>query len=700
MSGLMTNRAEPGSTSAPANRFWFAGATRAKSARVASVVLGLGLSAGLLVVPATGAQASTGAPVPAAPLVSAAEEAAQDGPSGVPQDPVLDSPESTSGKQTPAPEAKPTKPSELGEPTKPGKPTKPSKPSKSSDEATVGTAEKINPDIAVPQPVVDLPSAVDPLASYQGQGICSPPAQPGTAKFADLIRQTYPELAGSIWIPRDCEVGGRSEHKEGRALDWMINIRDREQRQTASAFLDWLLATDDQGNEYAMARRLGVMYIGWGDRIWESYRQAWSELKGCFSTPESGYDTYCHRDHIHISLSWDGAAGQTSFWGGSPTPAPACSSWTTASSTALPVGNGLDFVPTKPRRVLDTRSGAGLPGGTSCRLSQSSGGGAGAPVAINVASLPQSPGDSVRAVVVRTTTRGSNSPADLAARTNAASPINMVSVNSPTHTTTIVPVGSDGTIAFTTTSGATHLSVDVLGYLVKPAGVGETGGRLTETSTTPLYSTAATNEPLQPGEKRVVTLAQPVGVNGVSVGGLAAVTLSNGERSGRLIIRGTGEKRTSATPVISYRRNDVVTQTTLVSLDDQRQFTVINKSNGAVDLSIAFQADAQRDNASGQLLIPVAPTEVTGNVTSLRRALRSAQGASAVILQVDATTTGKAADVTFWSRSLGTTPSLQVGRKSSLSALIVVPLNANGQIRRTLAGGDVEVTARIVAQLR
>ena len=115
--------------------------------------------------------------------------------------------------------------------------------------------------------------------------------------------------------------------------------------------------------------------------------------------------------------------------------------------------------------------------------------------------------------MVRTTTRGSNSPADLAARTNAASPINMVSVNSPTHTTTIVPVGSDGTIAFTTTSGATHLSVDVLGYLVKPAGVGETGGRLTETSTTPLYSTAATNEPLQPGEKRVVTLAQPVGVS-------------------------------------------------------------------------------------------------------------------------------------------------------------------------------------------
>ena len=27
-----------------------------------------------------------------------------------------------------------------------------------------------------------------------------------------------------------------------------------------------------------------------------------------------GYDSSCHRNHIHISLSWDGAMGRTSFW--------------------------------------------------------------------------------------------------------------------------------------------------------------------------------------------------------------------------------------------------------------------------------------------------------------------------------------------------------------------------------------------------
>jgi hypothetical protein len=28
----------------------------------------------------------------------------------------------------------------------------------------------------------------------------------------------------------------------------------------------------------------------------------------------AAYDTTCHRDHMHFSLSWEGAMGRTSFW--------------------------------------------------------------------------------------------------------------------------------------------------------------------------------------------------------------------------------------------------------------------------------------------------------------------------------------------------------------------------------------------------
>ena len=35
--------------------------------------------------------------------------------------------------------------------------------------------------------------------------------------------------------------GGRSEHKEGRAIDWMVDVRDPQQRANAEAFLGWLL---------------------------------------------------------------------------------------------------------------------------------------------------------------------------------------------------------------------------------------------------------------------------------------------------------------------------------------------------------------------------------------------------------------------------------------------------------------------------
>lgn len=101
---------------------------------------------------------------------------------------------------------------------------------------------------------------------------------------------------------------GTSEHYEGRAWDWGLNVHNAAQRRTAHHFLHWLLRKDSQGRVAAKARRLGVMYVIWNRRIWSSYRhgEGWRRYPG--SDP--------HRDHIHVSLSWAGAKGKTSYWTG------------------------------------------------------------------------------------------------------------------------------------------------------------------------------------------------------------------------------------------------------------------------------------------------------------------------------------------------------------------------------------------------
>ena len=161
--------------------------------------------------------------------------------------------------------------------------------------------------LSAPMPAPLSPAPYLPI-TYDGQTGCDSTPKPGAVAFSDLIKATY----GSqeyVGIPRGCDVGGRSEHKEGRAIDWMVDVREPAERAKAEAFLNWLLGVDQAGRPHGHALQLGVMYIGWHDRMWRGYDtgSGWTELKGCFSKPEKKYDNYCHRNHIHISLTWPGA---------------------------------------------------------------------------------------------------------------------------------------------------------------------------------------------------------------------------------------------------------------------------------------------------------------------------------------------------------------------------------------------------------
>ncbi|MGH2712122.1 MAG: hypothetical protein ACRDH9_13095 [Actinomycetota bacterium] len=173
---------------------------------------------------------------------------------------------------------------------------------------------------------------IEEFADYEGQKRCKPKPKPGTQALADLLTATYPDTTW-IGISRACDIGGTSEHKEGRALDWARDATNPAQRNTVSEFLDWLFATDNHGNENAMFRRLGIMYLIWNRRIWSTWDGDWDvycvQKKRKCKDPDSKAALHPHTDHVHISLGWDGARMETSYWNptlsmedGQPPPGP------------------------------------------------------------------------------------------------------------------------------------------------------------------------------------------------------------------------------------------------------------------------------------------------------------------------------------------------------------------------------------------
>jgi Putative peptidoglycan binding domain len=166
---------------------------------------------------------------------------------------------------------------------------------------TVGMAPAAQA-IPVP-PSKALPAALDARTPYEPQVSCDPRPKPGVSAFAALMMARY--KTASIGTYRPC-LGDISEHYDGRAMDWMLNVNNPTQRAIANSVTGWLSA-----NNGAMARRFGISYIIWNKRMWREYR------------PQLGWASYTgavpHTDHVHISFSWDGAMRRTSWWTGKAT---------------------------------------------------------------------------------------------------------------------------------------------------------------------------------------------------------------------------------------------------------------------------------------------------------------------------------------------------------------------------------------------
>jgi hypothetical protein len=154
---------------------------------------------------------------------------------------------------------------------------------------------------------------VESYPSYQPQKKCARKAKPGTVALGQWLVARGGAFGGTL---RSCSSGGTSEHKDGRAFDWMLDARDADDRAIADAFLIEAFADDELGDTDALARRMGIMYVIWNDRMyaaWDGFEPKRYLSSGC-SKRRTCSQTLRHRDHVHISLSKRGARGLTSWY--------------------------------------------------------------------------------------------------------------------------------------------------------------------------------------------------------------------------------------------------------------------------------------------------------------------------------------------------------------------------------------------------
>jgi hypothetical protein len=128
-------------------------------------------------------------------------------------------------------------------------------------------------------------------------------------------------VRGESWGIQRCERWGPhsfSLHAEGRAIDWHLDAGVAKERRATMRLIRTLLASDRNGNEAALARRMGVQGLIFDCKDWWSGMDGLGDYSYCYErNGDLRHDldrTEAHRDHVHIELSWPGARKRTSFW--------------------------------------------------------------------------------------------------------------------------------------------------------------------------------------------------------------------------------------------------------------------------------------------------------------------------------------------------------------------------------------------------
>lgn len=180
----------------------------------------------------------------------------------------------------------------------------------------VGLAPVAQAALPLPRSAFANPTSIDEFEPYVPQVSCDYRAKPGTVALRALMMTTY-HAGADYGILNTCAAEGMtSEHADGRAWDWGLDYRIPAQRRVAMRVLNWLTANGPDGQPAYNMRRLGIMYMIYNHRIYGQYAASagWRPYTHCSGA------TACHVNHIHFSLTWNGAEMRTSWWTGHATP--------------------------------------------------------------------------------------------------------------------------------------------------------------------------------------------------------------------------------------------------------------------------------------------------------------------------------------------------------------------------------------------
>lgn len=538
------------------------------------------------------------------------------------------------------------------------------------------------------------PAVLDAPIDYEGMTTCDPVARKGALLLKQLLLDTYGETV--IGITRACDQDNISEHKEGRAVDWMVDWKDPEEFAEAQGFVDWLSSPGPDGTPAANARRMGIMYIIWGDEMWRAYDpdRGWTEFQGCRSKRSAGYDTVCHRDHVHFSMTWDGAAGRTSYWDGTPVLDQPCTI-KRFPGTAQQLRASHGFTPIKPVRVFDARR----KGENGCYLQQRRWSGDDRSHSVRVAGRGKVPDSGVSAVAVRVTAYESNAPGWITASGSpGAGGPRAVSLGmfGPSAATAIVPVSDTGRIWLSTVAGHTRVAVDVLGYFSRTSSAASTGR-------------VGTWRPVSARVGADVELparaSQEVPLEGLPKEGLAGVSVTVNATGG-------GKGRLRITPPNSKTRADMVVlgkgtraAHAFAAVQDGK-ITLHNKSKAPAKVTVALTGLITAPSADSARLAPRARdlgTVPTGpkRVRAIDVSQTVPAKATAVLLAVTTKGAKKGGGVTVWgSGEQPPTRTLDVRKRRSNTDLVIVTLDESRQVRVAGTARKGYASLRVVGVLR
>lgn len=558
---------------------------------------------------------------------------------------------------------------------------------------------------ATTPPTPPFSAPIDRYASYQAETGCYATAQPGTVALQQLLDRTYGRQSID-YINRSCS-GSSSGHEEGRALDFGLDARSATEFADAKAFISWLLATDKYGNKHAMARRLGIMYVQYHNRMWRAYNppsgSSWEEWpldtgNGCTSAT---YSTSCHGDHLHISMSWDGALKRTSYFTGRVLCSAPLS--TNSQPPAVPTPSAR-FVPVPPTLLMYTVTGYGQPYG-GCALS------AGTRYDLPVlghAGVPKS--SSVKAVDLLVTPLRATAAAALMVAPSGgpwsrSGAVWVTPASSATAQVT-VPVGTDGKVSLRLSSGFADLIVQVAGYRTNASVPATDFHPIAGESVFAAMGAAA----LAPGTSRVVTVA---GRGALPASGLRAVDVHllvrTGAAAGAVSIGPSSAAMASVFPGPNHTRSTTMT----IPVASNGTVLVTNRSSTPVDIGLNVHGWYGSEPAAR--FVGLQPAVVVHTGLGIRHSGPFAAnevvtvpvtsgtgvpaGVRAVVLDVSTSSTGAGGVFSAW--AAGGTPSASrriFGAGQADGGQMVVPVSSAGTI--SLRGsGAVDVSAVVTGYL-